>query len=364
MRKISSNLAVAFVAIAICFVLNNFVVAQEVTGSILGIVRDAAGAVVPGATVIIADVEKGNLTVRTATTNDDGEYSAPNLPVGLYRITVEAPNFKKLVKNNIKLDVGQKRNVDISLEAGNIQEVVEVEADPVAIETASPQSGTLINGDQVKEIPINNRNWVQLTTLAPGVSNDLNDSVSVGTTAPETGAVNLISISVNGARSSQNTFTVDGADITDRGSNLTIQAYPSVDSIKEFKVLRSLYPAESGRSGGGQINVVTRGGEKNYHGSLFEYIRNEKLNANDFISNQTPSLATTLGRDGDPTNTDTTKRLKRRPFRYNNLEELLVDLFTFLILANTDQMSQCSPNPKKHSFSFLKNLEEMLDILF
>ena len=148
-------------------------------------------------------------------------------------------------------------------------------------------------------------------TLAPGVTNDLDDLVFTGTNNPETQVVNRGLISVNGARSTQNTFTVDGADVTDRGSNLTIQAYPSVDSIGEFKVLRSLYPAESGRSGGGQINVITRGGGEKFHGSGFEFVRNEKLNANDFQTNRTPSLATVLG-------TDSNGKIKRRPFRYNN----------------------------------------------
>jgi hypothetical protein len=168
----------------------------------------------------------------------------------------------------------------------------------------------------VRELSTNNRNFIQLVTLAPGVSNDLSDQVYVGTTNPEgvagtPGSANTVNISVNGSRSSQNTFTVDGADVTDRGSNLTIQAYPSFDSIGEFKVLRSLYPAESGRSGGGQVNVVTRSGSDKFHGNLFEFVRNEKFNANDFLTNSTPSLATSLGRDDNG-------KIKRRPFRYNN----------------------------------------------
>jgi hypothetical protein len=144
--------------------------------------------------------------------------------------------------------------------------------------------------------------------IAPGVSNDLSDQVYVGTTNPE-GQANTINIAVNGARSSQNTFTVDGADVTDRGSNITIQAYPSVDSIGEFKVLRSLYPAESGRSGGGQVNVVTRSGEKDFHGSVYWFYRDEKLNANNFLANSqtTPQF----GRDENG-------KANRAPFDYDN----------------------------------------------
>ena len=216
------------------------VVAQEVNGTISGTVKDSSGAAVSGATVTITDVSQ-NLVVRTATTNDEGQFSAPNLPATLYDVTVEAPNFKKHVVSKVKLDVGLNRAVDVSLEAGNISEVVMVEAAPLAVQLTTPTASTVISGDQVRELSLNNRNWVQLVALAPGVSNDLADQVYVGTTNPA-GQANTINVSVNGARSAQNTYRVDGADITDRGSNITIQAYPSVDSIGEFRVLRSLFP--------------------------------------------------------------------------------------------------------------------------
>src|SRR5919107_4578419 len=261
---------------------------QEITGSIVGHVTDSTGAAVRGATVTITDTDK-NVVVRTVTTGDEGEYAVTPLPSGNYSVTVEAPNFKKAVQTGVKVDVGQRRTADAVMEAGNISEVVTVEAAPIAIELTTPSVSTVVTGTQARELSINNRNFVQLVTLAPGVTNDLADQVYVGTTNPA-GQANTINISVNGARSSQNTFTVDGADITDRGSNLTIQAYPSVDSIGEFRVLRSLFPAESGRSGGGQINVITRSGGEEFHGSGFEFIRNEAFNANDFATNRTPSL--------------------------------------------------------------------------
>ena len=285
--------------------------AQETTGTINGTVKDTTGAVVKGATITITDEAKG-VVVRTVETGDEGAYSAPSLPVGVYRVSVEAAGFKKSEQTNVKLDVNARRTLDIELEAGRLEEVVTVEADPVAVEMTTPQAATVINGDQVRELSINNRNFVQLVTLAPGVTNDLDDLVFTGTNNPDTQVVNRTLISVNGSRATQNTFTVDGADVTDRGSNLTIQAYPSVDSIGEFKVLRSLYPAESGRSGGGQVNVVTRSGSREFHGNFFEFIRNEAFNANDFNTNRTASLRTTLGVDPD------TGKVRRRPFRYNN----------------------------------------------
>ena len=298
-------------ALIIGFCLSTFVLGQEITGTIVGTVKDSSGGVVPGATVKITDPSKGDLVVRTLTTNDSGEFSAPSLNSAEYSVTVEAPNFKKTVQTGVKVDVGQRRSVDVTLEAGRIEEVVTVQADQVKVDLVSATAATVVTGVQAREIPVNNRNWVQLITLAPGVSNDLADQVYVGTTNPD-GQANTINISVNGARSSQNTFTVDGADVTDRGSNITIQAYPSVDSIGEFRILRSLYPAESGRSGGGQVNVVTRSGGKDFSGSAFIFARNEAFNANNFLSNRVTTGNGPFGRDPE------TGKVKRAPFRYYN----------------------------------------------
>ena len=313
------SLCLALVAFAIGFLTIMPALGQEVTGAIVGTVRDANGAGVPNATVTLTDPSKNNLVIRTATTGDGGEYSLPNLPTNTFNVTVEAPNFKKSVSTGIKVDVGARRQVDVNLTAGKIDEVVTVQADAVAVELSTPTAGTVISGDQARELSLNNRNWVQLIAIAPGVSNDLSDQVYVGTTNPE-GQANTINISVNGGRSSQNTYTVDGADVTDRGSNITIQAYPSVDSIGEFKVLRSLYPAESGRSGGGQINIVTRSGAKKFHGSLFEFARAPRFNANNFLTNA--SSAPSFGRECPegflPKDPRCSGKALRAPFHYNN----------------------------------------------
>ena len=287
--------------------LSGAALGQEVTGVLTGTVKDANGAAVKAAAVTVTDTEK-KVVARTTTTDDDGAFTVTDLHVGVYDVTVEAPNFKKHLESNVKVDVGQRRAVMVTLEVGNVEEVVTVEANPVAVELSTPTVSTLINGDQARELSLNNRNWVQLITLSPGVTNDLADQVYVGTTNPA-GQANTVNISVNGARSAQNTYTVDGADVTDRGSNITIQAYPSVDSISEFKVLRSLFAAESGRSGGGQINVVTRGGGEEFHGTFYEFVRNDILNANDFISNRNPN---------PPFGREENGKAKRAPFRYND----------------------------------------------
>src|SRR5688572_28713954 len=305
------------------FALSGVALGQEITGNLAGNVKDSSGAIVKGATVIITDVQK-NSVVRTIETNDEGDFSVPNLQAGIYSVTVEATNFKKTVQSDIKVDLGQRRTIDVVLEAGNISETVLVNADPVAVELSTATASSLITGEQARELSFNNRNWVQLVALAPGVSSDLADQVYVGTTNPD-GQANTINLSVNGARSSQNTFTVDGADITDRGSNITIQAYPSVDSIGEFKVLRSLFPAESGRSGGGQVNVVTRSGTDEFHGSLFEFVRNDAFNANTYFTNQNRPLG--VNEDG---------KAKKAPFRYNNFGGTIGGPIYFLRFGERD----------------------------
>ncbi len=329
-------------AIALTLSIAGLAVAQEVTGAIVGTVKDANGAAVAGATVTITDTAKGNQVVRTVTTGDDGGFSVPNLGTNIYAVTVEAPSFKKSVNNGIKVDVGQRRQVEVTLAAGRIDETVTVTADQVAVELSTPTAGTTINGDQVRELSLNNRNWVQLVAISPGVSNDLSDYVYTGTTNPE-GQANTINISVNGGRSSQNTFTVDGADVTDRGSNITIQAYPSVDSIGEFKVLRSLYPAESGRSGGGQVNVVTRSGGSKFHGSAYEFVRNEVFNANNFLLNT--STAPQFGRE-------TNGKAKRPPFRYNDYGWTLSGPIYFLNFGEHDPDDSYFKRWKKTFFFF------------
>jgi hypothetical protein len=286
---------------------------QEITGAVSITVRDPTGAAVKGATVTLTDTATKQL-VRTATTNDDGVYAARDIHPQLYEVAVYATGFKKHVSDNVQVDVGRHTNLFITLVVGTVNESVTVEANRLGVELSNATVSTVVHGSQARELSLNNRNWVQLITLAPGVSNDLSDQVYVGTTNPAgaagaAGQVNTMNIAVNGARSSQNTYTIDGADVTDRGSNLTIQAYPSVDSISEFIVKRGLFTADSGRSGGGQVNLVTRAGGEKFHGSIYEFLRNDALNANDFLTNSLTNPP--FGRDANG-------KAKRAPFRYNN----------------------------------------------
>ena len=260
MRRNSLALYV-LVSLCVCAAIAS---AQEITGQIRGIVTDASGAVIAKATITITNVDR-NQVLRALETNSAGEYVAPFLPVGRYSVAVEIKGFKKFVKNDVELNVSDRLTVDAALQTGAVTETVSVESEPLQVNLQNVAVEGLISGTQVRELPLNNRNYEQLVTLQPGVTSNAADQVYVGTTNPQ-GAVNIVSFSIDGNRQSQNNWTIDGADNVDHGSNITLLVYPSVDAIAEFKVERSNYSPEFGRSASGQINVVTRSGASNFHG--------------------------------------------------------------------------------------------------
>jgi hypothetical protein len=267
------------VSLCICAAI---VSAQEITGSIVGTVTDSSGAAVAGAKVTIKNLDK-SVVLRTVTTATNGQYLATYLPVGRYEVIAEASNFKKSAYSNIELNVADKLTINLALEVGSVSETVTVEANPLQVELQSVTAGGLINGTQVRELALNGRNWEQLVTLIPGVSDGGNsDTLYVGAFAPQ--GTNLVTFSMNGGRREQNNYMIDGADNVDRGSNLTLLSFPSVDSIAEFRVIRGQYDPEYGRAASGQVNVITRSGTNMLHGSAYEFWRNDMLNARNFAS--------------------------------------------------------------------------------
>src|SRR5271154_4421821 len=245
---------------------------QDITGTIVGTVTDASGAGVPSATVTVFNVGQ-NRNASVITTDSAGNYTAALLPVGVYSVTVEAKGFKKATKSDIDLHVNDKLAINASLEVGDVTQTVTVREAPVHVETQNATQSTVVNGTQIREEALITRNYAQLVGLMPGVSSASVDHLYVGVTIPS-GATATIPFSINGQRNSGNVWLVDGADNIDRGSNLTLLNTPSIDSIEEFKVLRSNYSAESGRAGGAQISVVTKSGTNTFHGDLFEFVRN------------------------------------------------------------------------------------------
>lgn len=256
--------------------------AQEITGSFVGRVQDPSGAVISGATIKIENTDK-NVVVRTVTSDASGEYAAPLLPIGNYSLIAAAPGFQTSIKK-VMLNVNDKLTINFSLRVGVVAEEIVVSVSDLQVELQSNTAAGLISGTQVRELSLNNRNYEQLVALQPGVSYGGGDQLYVGVMNPN-GEDNSVNFAINGARPNANNWTIDGTDNVDRGSNATLLNYPSVDAIAEFKVLRGMYNPEFGRAAGGQVNIITKSGDSAFHGSLYEFFRNDVLNANNFFNN-------------------------------------------------------------------------------
>jgi len=277
------RLFVLLLVVGLCVGWCGRAAAQEVTGSISGTVTDSKGGVVPNAKVTITNTDQ-QIMVRTLTTDEHGQYAAPLLPVGHYSVTVEIAGFKRVTHSGLVLNVSDKLAVNFTLEVGAVSETVSVEANALQVDTQSATATGVISGLQLRELSLNSRNYAQLVLLVPGASDSGNaDQIFPGATAPI--GTNLMTFQINGNRREENNWQVDGADNVDRGSNLTLLSFPSIDAISEFRVVRGVYDAESGRSAGGQVNVITRSGTSDLHGGVYEFFRNDHLNANNFINN-------------------------------------------------------------------------------
>ena len=276
--------------------------AQAPTGTIGGTVTDATGASVPRATVTIFNV-KQNRNERVVVTDAAGNYVAPFLSVSTYNLTVEAPGFKKVVREGIVLNVDDHLAINVALEVGATKQTVTVEDTPVHIETSSSVMSTTVNGTQIREDALITRNYERLVSLMPGVVSNSVDQLYPGVSVPGGTATNPYSI--NGSRNSMNAWLVDGADNEDRGSNQTLLNTPSVDALDQFKVERNGYEAQTGRAGAAQIEVVTKSGTSAFHGDAFEFVRNDTFAANNFYNNAT-NVNLVNGKAAVP------------PLRYNN----------------------------------------------
>jgi Carboxypeptidase regulatory-like domain len=249
--------------------------AQRSTASLRGTVSDPTSAVIAGAKVTVKGEDTG--LTRSTTTNSAGLYSFTDLPVGSYRIEVEFAGFRTAVRSHVGLNVADTRALDLQLETGEVTEQVTVEAAAVAVQTVGGDVSGLVTGEQVRELPLNGRNFLQLATLMPGVAAP--DFLNV----KDKGLLGGSDLSVSGSDVTSNIWTVDGANNNDVGSNRTILVYPSVDSIEEFKIHRNSYGAEFGQSGGAQINIVTRSGANEFHGSAYYFGRRDALNSKNYF---------------------------------------------------------------------------------
>ena len=250
----------------------------QAVGTILGTIYDSSGSVVPDATVTIAN-EKTGLKRATAS-NAAGNYTAPAHNPGRYTLDVERTGFRGHSIKDIELQVDQSARIDITLEPGAVSEAIEVTSESPILNTETPALGQVIDNQRVVNLPLNGRQFLELTLEAPGVVR--------GNGGPQDGNSTLFSrpgqdssISVSGGRSQNNSFLIDGTQNTDADVNAYVIS-PSVDTIQEFKIETKNYSAEFGRSSGGQISVVTKSGTNEFHGSAFEFLRNNAVDARPF----------------------------------------------------------------------------------
>ena len=256
----------------------------DVTGSILGVVRDRTNAVVAGARVKATQVET-NFS-KTTTSAPDGTYRILALPAGTYKVTAEAAGFQLYTATDIDLKVNDQLRIDVTLDVGSVQSEVTVEASAVQVETETTQLGDVIESKKMLALPLNGRSYIDLLGLQAGVA-----PASAGTMQqdrPVSGYLqNTGNISVNGQRETSNAFLVNGGDVSE-GRNLGAGLVPNLDSVAEFRLITNSFDAEYGKFSGAVMNAITKSGTNGLHGTVFEFIRNDKFDSNNFFDNQSP----------------------------------------------------------------------------
>lgn len=261
----------------VCFVLVlGLPMLSQTLGEITGQIRDTTSAAVPE--VVVTIVNLATNATRSSVTNEAGIYSFPSLPPGSYSLKAEKPGFKSATSSNIEVQVQQTVRLDLDITVGSVSETIEVTAQASALTTENSTLGTVVENKRIVELPLNGRNYLQLVSLSPNTSTGF---PSAGQARSRQGGFRSEqSIAVAGQRSSFNHYSLDGVENTDPNFN-TFVIQPSIDALQEFKVQTGVYPAEFGRATA-QINVLTKSGGNQFHGTLFEFLRNEKLDAKNY----------------------------------------------------------------------------------
>src|SRR5208337_1967553 len=268
-----------FISLIACFAVLCFSPASrgQATGNFSGAILDTSGGAISGATVTATS--QGTGVARQTKTDDAGHYLFPLLPIGIYTVRVEFQGFRPGETRDLRLQVDEAREVDFTLSPSTVSSQIEVSAAAVAVETTNPSLGQVITSEQVTQLPLNGRDFVQLATLTPGTTQETNNlSFFNGAPSSEVSARGSFSLSVGGSRPNSTDWLLDGND----NNELTaggIAILSSIDSIQEFKVLTYNYSAEYGTRGGPTVLVTTKSGSNDFHGSLFEFLRNTSLDA-------------------------------------------------------------------------------------
>src|SRR6266566_3168295 len=254
---------------------------QNFSAAILGVVRDATGAVLPGVSVTAKHTETG--LTRTVITNETGDYRMPALPVGAYEVTAELSGFKQQVRRGINLVVAQEAVVNLTLDVGDLKDQITVTEETSIVNTTLSSVSGLINQQQIKDMPLNGRSFNDLLVLNTTVNDNRSNTAAGGP-----------AFSISGKRQETNRWTINGMDYVGTNSQGTANApngmsdqLLGVDAVREYNVLGHTYGAEYGKRSGGQVTVVTTSGTNQWHGAAFEYLRNNKLDARPFFSQDT-----------------------------------------------------------------------------
>jgi len=266
------------------FFFGAIAVAQVTTGTISGKVSDFTGAVLPGITVSLKSVEKG--ISRTVSTDEGGRYRVPELALGSYVVTAEAAGFQTVIRSGITLTVGREAVVDFTLQVGAIAERITVTGEAPLVQTANATVAALVDQRAMRELPLNGRSYADLTGIQPGVLSDL-EVAAAPTQAVYTGGGSAARRSIGGTKPQQSTYLLDGMEISTPSEGMPASSVLGqqlgVEAIREFVLLQNNYGAQYGRASGGVVNAVTQSGSNSFHGSVFEFLRNEKLDARDYF---------------------------------------------------------------------------------
>lgn len=257
--------------------------AQNITGTILGTISDATGAPVPGIQVVVTNKDTGQVT--RVESNQLGYYEAPQLRPGTYSVQVGKQGFKTLVREGLHVQVENRLRLDFTLEVGDAATSISVTGDAPLIESETASLGQVVAARTLQELPIRGRNVFDLVSLSPGVQVNPRSQGAVASTGDNSAPLFVLSdISINGGRYRTNEYMLDGVSIM-LPENNNFAVSPSPDGTQEFKVMTNSYGPQFGRSGGGVINVITRGGSNQFHGTIYEFFRNDRLKANNFFAN-------------------------------------------------------------------------------
>lgn len=275
LKKFAVTVVLAPVALAV-LLCSQPAQAQEL-GNISGVVTDASGSAIPNAQVAVTNEQTG--VARNVVTNSSGHYNAPDLVIGKYSIAISAKGFKSYRQTGIPVNVNANLRIDARLQVGEVQQTVEVQANAVQIQTEDATVGQVVNSTQVENLSVNGRNFTSLAALVPGAS-----STQPSMNTP-VGVTSNTSIEFNGMRQSNNVWRMDGQENYDRGCGGCVVVLPSMEAIAEFRVQTANTKVGSGFGDAGEINVVTKSGTRHFHGELWEFFRNDKLDANTFFNN-------------------------------------------------------------------------------